>query len=73
MAENLVNNKLLDSTGWNILKQLQENGRLSFVELGQRVGLSPPAVAERVRRLEDAGIITGYRADVRAVDVGMAV
>ena len=73
MAENLVNNKLLDSTGWEILKNLQDNGRLSFVTLGQRVGLSPPAVAERVRRLEEAGIITGYRAAVSAPEVGLTV
>ena len=43
--------KLLDETGWRILQALQENARLSFSELGLRVGLSSPAVAERVRRL----------------------
>jgi Lrp/AsnC family transcriptional regulator, leucine-responsive regulatory protein len=50
----------LDDVGWRILAVLQEDARLSFSELGRRVGLSPPAAAERVRRLEEAGIITGY-------------
>jgi Lrp/AsnC family leucine-responsive transcriptional regulator len=39
---------------------------LSFKELGRRINLSAPAVAERVRRLEETGVITGYRADVDA-------
>lgn len=56
--------RLLDETGWRILDALQADARLSFSALGRRVGLSGPAVAERVRRMEDAGIITGYRADV---------
>jgi Lrp/AsnC family leucine-responsive transcriptional regulator len=56
--------RLLDDTGWRILKALQADARLSFSELGRRVGLSAPAAAERVRRLEDAGIIAGYRVDL---------
>ena len=55
---------LLDDAGWRILLALQADARLSFSALGRRVGLSPPAVAERVRRLEDAGIIRGYRVDL---------
>jgi len=50
--------KLLDSIGWRILEELQHNGRLSFAELGRRVNLSLPAIAERVRRMEETGIIT---------------
>ncbi len=65
--------RLLDSIGWKILVQLQENARIPFAELGRRVGLSTPAVAERVRRLEDAGIITGYRAQISAAKVGFPV
>ncbi len=65
--------RLLDETGWHILEALQENARLSFSELGQRVGLSSPAVAERVRRLEDAGIITGYRAEVNTAKIGYPI
>ena len=56
--------KLLDDTGWRIVDELQLEARLSMAELGRRVGLSAPAVAERVRKLEDAGIITGYRAQI---------
>jgi len=48
-------------------------GHLSYNELGRRVGLTPPAVAERVRRMEDAGIIAGYHAEVRADKVGLPV
>src|SRR5438046_9290722 len=65
--------KLLDETGWHILQALQENARLSFTELGQRVGLSSPAVAERVRRMEDAGIIMGYRAEVNTAKIGYPI
>jgi Lrp/AsnC family leucine-responsive transcriptional regulator len=65
--------KLLDETGWRILQALQENARLSFSELGLRVGLSSPAVAERVRRLEDAGIIKSYRAEIDTTKVGYPI
>jgi len=69
----LENEKLLDTTGWQILCALQEDARLSYSELGRRVGLSLPAVAERVRRLEDAGIITGYRAQVDTAKLGYPI
>src|SRR5947207_15446157 len=69
----LENERLFDETGWHILEALQENARLSFSELGQRVGLSSPAVAERVRRMEDAGIITGYRAEVNTAKIGYPI
>ena len=62
--------RLLDETAWSILRELQRDGRLSFPELGRRVGLSTPAVAERVRRLEDAGVIIGYGARVDPAKVG---
>ncbi|WP_344649888.1 Lrp/AsnC family transcriptional regulator [Cryptosporangium japonicum] len=54
----------LDDVDWRILDELQQDGRLSFNELGRRIHLSSPAVAERVRRLQDTGVITGYRAIV---------
>ncbi len=63
----------LDKTGWHILEELQQNGRISFAELGRRVGLTLPAVAERVRKMEDAGIITGFRADVDPAKIGLSI
>jgi Lrp/AsnC family transcriptional regulator, leucine-responsive regulatory protein len=69
----LENERLLDDIGWHILQELQENARLSFAELGRRVGLSIPAVAERVHRMEDAGIITGYHADINPEKVGLPI
>lgn len=60
--------RLLDQLGWRILSELQSEARLSMAELGRRVGLSPPAAAERVRKFEDAGIIAGYGAQV---DLGL--
>ena len=61
----------LDDTDWLILKELQADGRLSYNELARRVNLSSPAVAERVRRLEDGGVIAGYHARVDAVMAGL--
>src|SRR5919199_2562335 len=57
-------NGVLDPTNLRILAELQRDGRLSQAELGRRVGLSAPAVAERLGRLERDGTITGYRAQV---------
>jgi Lrp/AsnC family transcriptional regulator, leucine-responsive regulatory protein len=55
---------LLDETNLRLLKELQADGRLGIAELGRRVGMSAPAVAERVSRLERAGVITGYHAEL---------
>lgn len=65
--------KLLDKTGQRLLRELQENARVSFSELGRRVGLSTPAVVERIRRLEEAGLVTGYRAEVSPEKIGLPV
>jgi Lrp/AsnC family leucine-responsive transcriptional regulator len=55
---------LLDETDRRIIGELTTDGRVSFAELGRRVNLSPPSVAERVQRLERQGVITGYRAEL---------
>lgn len=54
----------LDDTDRQIVGELARDGRVSFAELGRRVSLSSPAVTERVRRLEQIGVITGYRAEI---------
>ena len=64
---------LLDTLGWKILLRLQEDARCSLRQLGREVGLSAPAVAERVRRMEEAGIITGYHAAVDPTRVGLSI
>lgn len=60
----------LDDVDWRLLAELQSDGRLSFKELGRRVNLSAPAVADRVRRLEETGVVTGYRAQIDARRAG---
>jgi Lrp/AsnC family transcriptional regulator, leucine-responsive regulatory protein len=65
--------EVLDATDWAILVELQRDGRLPLTELGRRVSLSASAATERVRRLETAGVITGYRAEVDLEKVGYAV
>jgi Lrp/AsnC family leucine-responsive transcriptional regulator len=62
-----------DVTNRRILEELQRDGRVSLAELGRRVGLSPPAVAERVQRLERDGVITGYHARVDPRALGYAL
>jgi len=54
----------LDPIDHKIIAALSADGRISFAELGRRTNLSSPAVAERVKRLEQAGVITGYRAEI---------
>jgi Lrp/AsnC family leucine-responsive transcriptional regulator len=63
----------LDAIAWKILEALQHNARLSFAELGRKVGLSTPAAAERVRRLEEAGVITGYHVALDMAKLGMPI
>lgn len=63
----------LDDIDWRILAELQRDGRLSFNELSRRVLLSAPAVADRIRRLESRGVITGYHAHVDPARAGLAV
>jgi Lrp/AsnC family leucine-responsive transcriptional regulator len=63
----------LDTIAWKIVENLQLDARMSFAELGRKVGLSTPAVAERVRRLEEAGVITGYHATVDIAKLGVPI
>ncbi len=51
----------IDTLNWAILEELQKNARISFSEIGRKVGLTSPAVAERVKKMEDAGIINSYK------------
>ncbi len=60
----------LDDANLRLLAELQQDARLTFAELGRRVGLSSPAVAERVARLEETGVIKGYRAEIDPRAVG---
>ncbi len=63
--------KPLDQTDWRIIAELQRDGRLSYNQLGRRVNLSSPAVAERVRRLEESGVIVGYQARIDPARAGL--
>jgi Lrp/AsnC family leucine-responsive transcriptional regulator len=64
---------LLDEIGQKLLSILHEDARISFAELGRRIGLSPAAAAERLRRLEEAGIVRGYRVDIDPQALGFRV
>ncbi len=64
---------MLDEIDWKLLKELQLDARMTYAEMGRRVGLTTPAVIERVHKMEDAGIITGYRADLDLSKVGLPV
>ncbi|MCF8273265.1 MAG: Lrp/AsnC family transcriptional regulator [Flavobacteriaceae bacterium] len=61
---------IIDSLNWKILKCLQENARQSNVAIGKQVGVSSPAVSERIKKMEDAGIIQGYKTSISPLDVG---
>ena len=67
------NPRPLDHTDWQLVRRLQENARLSYHELGRQIGLSATAVAERVRRMEQSGVITGYHAQVDPTQVGLPI
>ena len=63
----------IDDIDRKVLTELQQDARVSYAELGRRVGLTTPAVIERVRKLEDAGVITGYRAEIDPAKVGLPI
>ena len=63
-------NVKIDDLNWAILKSLQENGRVSFAAIGKKIGLTPPAVADRIKKMEDIGILLGYKAIVSHTHIG---
>ena len=63
----------LDRIAWKIIEELQHNARISWAELGRRVGLTTPAVAERVHGLEKLGVIRGFHADISLERLGMPI
>jgi Lrp/AsnC family leucine-responsive transcriptional regulator len=65
--------EILDRTNVAILTILREDARISVAELGRRVGLSPPAARERIARLEQRGVITGYRAEIDPRALGYSI
>lgn len=74
MSHKTIPNRIdLDAIAWKILEALQQNARVSFAELGRKIGLSTPAVAERVHRLEEAGVITGYHASLDSAKLGVPI
>jgi Lrp/AsnC family transcriptional regulator, leucine-responsive regulatory protein len=73
MRTPLQNDREIDSVGWQLLRMLQENARTSFRQIGEAIGLTAPAVGERVHRLEDAGILKGYRADIDLAKLGRPI
>jgi len=68
-----LNNKVLDDLNCHILSELQKNARLSTVELGRRIGLSAPAVADRIQKLEDGGYIKGYNTLLDLDKLGLTI
>jgi len=65
--------KLLDKVGWQILEEMQQNARISYAELGRRVAMSTPAVMDRISRMEQAGIISGYRVELDPASIGYPI
>jgi Lrp/AsnC family leucine-responsive transcriptional regulator len=63
----------IDQTDWKLISELELDARQSFSELGRKVGLSQPATAERVKSLESAGIIRGYRVEIDRAKLGYTI
>ena len=66
-------NPLFDARNLELLQILAEDPRIAMSELARRVGMSPPAVKERIQRLEEAGVIAGYRLDINPSALGLPV
>jgi Lrp/AsnC family leucine-responsive transcriptional regulator len=63
----------IDKINWSIISSLQENARASYADIGREVGLSAPAVAERMQKMEEAGVIRGYHIDLDYEKTGYAL
>ncbi len=66
-------NAEIDAINIRVLEELQRDPRVTMSELGRRIGMSSPAVTERVRRLEEAGVIQGYRLELNPAALGLPV
>jgi Lrp/AsnC family leucine-responsive transcriptional regulator len=64
---------ILDEVNMRLLEELTRDPRLSMAELGRRIGMSSPAVTERVRRLEEVGVIRGYRLELDPAALGLPI
>ncbi|QRM56214.1 Lrp/AsnC family transcriptional regulator [Sinorhizobium sp. BG8] len=73
MSDASLRSPALDPTDIAIIEILQSDGRIAISELGRRVGLSQPATSERVRRLEERGILSGYAARVEPAALGLGM
>lgn len=69
----LKTGRALDQTDWKLICELESDARQSFSELGRKVGLSQPATAERIKALESAGIIRGYRVEIDRSKLGYSI
>ncbi|HYK35534.1 Lrp/AsnC family transcriptional regulator [Alloacidobacterium sp.] len=65
--------EILDDYSRKLLIELQRDARASYADLGRRIGLSPSATAERLRRMEDAGIIRGYSVEIDREALGLPI
>jgi Lrp/AsnC family leucine-responsive transcriptional regulator len=72
MGKNLKG-KALDNLNCSILQQLEQNARLTTTEIGRRVGLSAPAVAERIQKMEEKGVIDGYQTLINFDEIGLTI
>ena len=68
-----LKSKMIDEIDWKLIIELQKDARTSYAELSRRIGLTTPAIIERIRKLEDAEIITGYRAEIDTAKVGLPI
>lgn len=66
-------NDLIDETNWRILEEIQQDGRIAFKEIGDRIGLSCSAVSERVKRMEEAGLIQGFTVRLDEEKTGLTI